>query len=120
MSIGMLSLQMTITGMTTVFIILSLLGLIMYGFKVIFNRENEIGPFAVAQVVDNPAGKQADEEEELVAVIAAASFYARLKWKRPVVVHTVTPEWEESHQPSWLEAGRHELINSRTQLRRAQ
>lgn len=121
MSAGMMSLQLTAVGMGTVFVILAALGMIMQIFKYLF--AGKPGP-PVNPARSTPAGAEMatprqDQQEELVAVIAAASHFARLKWQRPVLVKAVTPVWDEKHQSSWLEAGRQEIINSRLELRRA-
>lgn len=117
MSTGMLALKLTIMGMGTVFVILSLLGLMMHCFKLFFEKETkaDAGPMPEAP---ERIPTQSEEQEELVAVIAAASHFARMRWKRPVLVKTVTPVWDEKNQSSWLEAGRREIINSRLGLRR--
>lgn len=120
MSVGMLSLKLAVMGMGMVFIILSTLGLTMHIFKLIFyvavkNSSNPSLP--VASEVNHPEG---EAEEELVAVIAAACRFARVKWNQVVIVKAVTPAWDDKYHSSWLEAGRQEIINSRLGLRRAQ
>lgn len=120
MSAGMLSLQLTVTGMGTVFAILSILGVTMHLFKIIFGRAT--CPAVAAGVIpgQTEAADPRDDQEELAAVIAAASHFARMKWKQPVLVKAVTPVWDEKHRSSWLDAGRQEIINARLELRRAQ
>lgn len=119
MSIGMFSLKLAVMGMGTVFTILAILGLVMHCFKLVFDRETRACADPTQEMPES-IHTHSDDQEELVAVIAAASHFARMKWKQPVLVKTVTPVWDEKHQSSWLEAGRREIISSRLGLRRAQ
>lgn len=128
MSVGMTAVKLTLMGLGTVFAILSILGVVMYCFKLIFAKENmanaksvpECTPAPNVNLQENVEQAGNEDQEELVVVMAAAYHYARMKWKRPVVVKAVTPVWEENSHSSWLEAGRQEIINSKQGLRRAQ
>lgn len=120
MSVGMLALKLTITGMGTVFVILGLLGLMMHCFKYLFDRSRQTAAgtasaSAPALPESSPAG--AATAEELVVVFAAATHYARLKFKRPVLIKAVTPVWDTEHESTWQAAGRRELQNSLLDLR---
>lgn len=116
MSVGMLALKLAVSGMGTVFLILSVLGLMMHCFKYVFNRSKQaVAGTASGLPEDLPAGEE--NEEELVAVFAAASYYARIKYKRPVLVKTVTPVWDAGHVSTWLATGRRELLSSKLDLR---
>lgn len=128
MSVGMLALKLTLMGLGTVFVILSILGLVMYCFKFVFGKENRADVKSVPESFPTPNEdrkqsedlEESEAQEELVAVMAAAYHFARMRWKQPVVVKAVTPVWEENSHSSWLEAGRQEIINSKLGLRRAQ
>jgi len=118
MSVGMLALKLSISGMGATFLILGLLGLMMHCFRYAFNT----GKLAVAENASGlpghlPAEEEEEEKEELVAVFAAASYYARLKYKRPVLVKAVTPVWDAGHESNWLVTGRRELLSSGLNLR---
>jgi Na+-transporting methylmalonyl-CoA/oxaloacetate decarboxylase gamma subunit len=112
----MLALKLSITGMGATFLILGLLGLMMHCFKFAFNtRKQAVAGTTSGLSRDLPAGEE--KEEELVAVCAAASYYARLKYKRPVLVKAVTPVWDAGHESNWLATGRRELLSSGLNLR---
>ena len=118
MSVGMLALKLTITGMGTVFVILGLLGLMMHCFKYLFDRSRQTAAGAASAPAlpeSSPAG--AATAEELVVVFAAATHYARLKFKRPVLIKAVTPVWDTEHESTWQAAGRRELQSSLLDLR---
>ncbi|OPZ75089.1 MAG: Oxaloacetate decarboxylase, gamma chain [Firmicutes bacterium ADurb.Bin456] len=114
MSVGMLALKLTVTGMGTVFVILGVLGLIMHCFKYLFNSNKQTAAVTCPPACC-PAGTEANEE--LVAVVAAATHYARLKFKRPVLVKAVTPHWDTEHESTWQAAGRRELQSTLLDLR---
>ena len=83
------------------------------------------GPAAGAGSSARTAGSVPRQEvdagrEELAVVLAAASHFARLRFKKPVCVKIVTPVWDEKSQSFWLGAGRQEIINAGLDLRRAQ
>jgi sodium pump decarboxylase gamma subunit len=110
MSTEMLALKLTVMGIGTVFSILSILGLLLHCLKLIFNREAKANPGPDAsETITLPSENQA----ELVAVIAAASHIARLRWMQPVLVKVAIPAWDEKQHSSWLEAGRRGIIDSR-------
>ena len=110
MSTEMLALKLTVMGMGTVFTILSILGLLIHCLKLIFNREAKANPGPVAsETITLPS----ENQEELVAVFAAASHIARLRWKQPVLLKVATPAWDEKQHSSWLEAGKRGIIDSR-------
>ena len=116
MSVGMLALKLAVTGMGTVFVILCALGLMMHCFKLVFSKSNQAGAESEPVLCENlPTGEE--NGEELVAVFAAASYYARLRYKRPVLVKAVTPVWDGGQESTWLTAGRSELVNSNLYLR---
>ncbi|MCL6634219.1 MAG: OadG family protein [Peptococcaceae bacterium] len=116
METGLYALKITIMGMGTTFIILSLLALVMQCFAAVFNR-TPAAPVAEA-AKETPSPPDGDRDE-LVAVIAAAAHYAATRWKRAVLVKSVVPVWNDKGSP-WADAGRRELMLSGTYLRRAQ
>lgn len=120
MSTGMLALKLAAMGMGMVFIILSVLGLMIHILKLIFNVAAKNSSNPAIQVTPEASRTEGEAEEELVAVIAAACRFARVKWNQAVIVKAVTPVWDEKYRSPWLEAGRQEIINSRLGLRRAQ
>jgi Na+-transporting methylmalonyl-CoA/oxaloacetate decarboxylase gamma subunit len=116
MSVGMLALKLAVSGIGTVFVILGVLGLMMHCFKYVFDRSKQAEAGTASGLPgDLPAGEE--KEEELVAVFAAASYYARLMYKRPVLVKAVTPVWDAGHESIWQATGRRELLSSRLDLR---
>jgi len=55
------------------------------------------------------------DDEELVVVLAAAAYIARLRWQCPVVVRAVIPLTGRATEPApaWAMAGRLEMTNPR-------
>ncbi len=112
----MLAFKLAVTGMGTVFVILCALGLMMHCFKLVFFKSNQAGAESEPGLrEDLPTGEE--NGEELVAVFAAASYYARMRYKRPVLVKAVTPVWDGGQTSTWLAAGRREMVSSNLDLR---